>query len=790
MTKTYQNRYSWTHVNDTDKGGVLHHKEGSISVGFRWNGIDTALKDSAVIQTFFNNIIDALQSTEADGNIVIENHFLRFYDDTVCRKYVEYGIKHSTRAQELSKKVREAQASTIGDMAMVSDVITIITLERRLTLADAIFSKKSVKNRNKKGSELLEKSWEFMSQFDGAKVLSKVELEASLWQYYHRELAREKQIPEPNDRFYLADRIASKPTWEDGLLKLGNTYTRVMLLLDYPDADTNWFSSIASFTGVELQVTQIVKPANLARALLKSSSQTKRSTESANTVGGESVMGKVNDHNAYRAFIAENDLHVFENAFIIKIHHPNADYVKEVSRTIVKSLGSKTVISPVREDISFAFWRCSQLGQGHKTPFKREDHTIQVANMFPCIKYSEGDTENRQMLRITNEGQAITLAYPNGGTNHAMTIAKTGSGKGVETVAQITELYPLGVNFYGAEVGSSYEWTVDACGGDYYHLEPDSVISPFPNYSMSSDNEDDPLSADIIAPTIGALLPLIGKGADKISQHVNSVAEQIMLELYKGRHDEDGAPTLDNFLECTKAGIDTFEGVQKESARVIKDNLDSFLSSSSGKNFKHADSLDFSAGMVFVDFKKLMNSPELAKFLLVFISLRFKQLAFANSTPTRIVLDELHEFASIDKKLISNLIRQLTRMGRKEAGAFHGITQETMDLDLDKGILNQITYRNFLYMQSGHNQTSDIFKMNDTVQNRWQSYKDPERLKFRQCMHLSGEDAYDLHLKFPHILLDLAHSSPEALAAKNEIGIQTQCTFERLAMFRERMGAA
>lgn len=797
MTKSYQDRYTWTNginIPDSNIQG-LEHSDGSVSVAFSWNGFSTELKPQEKIQHFYNALSKALSMLPESKHLIIENHFLRSFDDSTCIAYLEYGKKNMMRHHDFGSFIREDIAKTTAELAMSNQILTVVTLRRSISPLDAVLPKRAHNKTKVSSLALLNIAREYATNFLGADFLSYNAFEAKIWEHYHRDRGREKSIPSTNSRFKLSQRIADKPEWKNGLLKLGRTYTKVALMLDYDDAGPNWFYQIANRHGFEIHVTQIINPSNSATELIKSSSQTRKALESANKIGGESEQGKISDHNSFRKFVADNNLGTFNNAYIIKIHHIDENELREFYRKFKTGLGANIVFSDSSEEVAFTFWRCSQVAQGHKTTFLRPDHTLQVANMAPVIRFFEGDKKTPQMLRITSDAQAITLSFPEGGTNHQSTAAKTGGGKGVNTTAQICELFPLGVNFYIAEVGPTYKWTVEAFGGSYFHLDPNTtVISPFPDYSMANmANPDMPLPADIVSPTIGALMPLLAKEKDKGAHHISSVAEQMMQALYSLHDNNDKAPSLADFYNISELAKDEFTGAQHKAAITITENLDSFLSSTAGSRFTQSDTLDFNSGIVGVDFKPLMNNEELAKFMLVFIALRFKQLAFANATPTRITLDEQHEFLRIDRDLVITLVNQLTRMGRKEAGAYHGISQEIKDIGAQAGILNQLTHREFMFTQDGHKEIAEMFKMNSAALNIWQSYKDPEAsgsdMPFRQCLRMVGEDAFDLHLKYPSSLLDLANSSPKALALKNEIGLLTKDPIERLRLFKERLYA-
>lgn len=793
MGKSYQSRYSWNYFKRVHGVDVLAHTDNSVSIAFRWDGFHTALQANARVQEIFENLRGILHGLPHDQDVVIENHFSREYSDDVSQAYWDYGEKHIVRHHDFAKAVRSEMANLISSIAMKTRVLCVVTLEQRLTPLDTMFPKRALKKSTRSSEQLIRIVKEHMTRLPGAKLLDNIEFEEEIWRIYHRERALSGKIPKPNPRFKLCDRIATKPSFEHGCIKIGNTYSKVILLVDYPDAEPNWFYNIAQFSGIDFHVTQILKPMDVSRIVRASASQSERAQESAAAIGGESVREKMGDHDSYRSIIANRKLKAYNNAYIITLHHPDPEVIEDCARSIVDLLGESTVIAPYTEEVSFAMWRASQLAQGHRTPFLRDDHTLQAANMAPVITFDEGDKVNRHMLRVTSDAQAITLSYPAGGSNHTITAAKTKSGKGIETGAQMCELYPLGVNFYGAEIGSSYKWVVEAFDGDYFHLDSNTVISPFPDYSLAdTTNEKAPIDADIVNPTIGSLLPLLARGAKDLEHHIEPIAQTMMSWMYlQPPQAGKKAPTLKTFFDMADTAVGHFSGVQRKAAQAIKENLDSFLIGSSGQNFENADSLDFSKGIVFVDFKNLMGNEALSKFLFVFITLRFKQLAFADSNPVRIILDELHEFVRIDPVLTMTLIKQITRMGRKEAGFFHGISQEVLDMDLELGILNQISHRNFMFLQDGHQETAKKFNMNDRVLRRWQSYKDPEApgfdLQHRECMRMHAESSFDLHLKFPQPILDLAHSSPDALKIKNEIGKITKDPFERLRLFRERM---
>ncbi len=793
MSNSYQDLYTWSHSLKVDGGDVICHKDGSISAAVKWDGIQTSLKEQGVIMSMIGSIKEAFHSMAPNYSLCVENHFLRDYQDDVCARYIKYGEDNMVRAKELGMYIRHEMASTIGSLAMDTKIVTVITLERKTSMMAKLMAKREVRLLEKVAKKLLTMVSEYTTYLPGARLLSCDEFEAEIWHAYHRERSNEQSIPPSNPEFPINQRLASKPLMNDGYLTVGDTHTRVMLLLDYPDAPVNWFYGLAATCGVELHVTQILRPMNVDSMVLASTMTTSRNKEVAGLDGAEVEGFKLSEHAENRAMVAADNLHVFKNAYIIKVHSRDIGVLNEVVLALSKMIrdggGS---IAENRPEMMALYWRISQLGQGHKSSFMRQDNTRQVVNMAPVITFSKGEQTYLHMLRLSSDGQAIAFGYDPDEPTHSLCVARTGGGKGIDMCSQVLETYPLGIDYYLIEVGASYKWTVEAFGGPYYHLTPDVVVSPFPMYNLANQDAKVPINLNIAAPTIEVLIPLLSQGHDHMKHHIYSVALQTMQDLYRSNPDADGAPTMGDYHDFVASAIDKYEGVQRDAAKIMIDNLGSFLDGI-GSNFRAADSIDFSGGIVGFDFKGLMGSKELAKFLLCFVCLRLKQIAFSSGTQCRICVDELHEFAEIDPELITLLIKQLTRMGRKDAAAFHGITQETMDMDLEGGILNQINNRSFLYTQSGHDDVSKLFGMNEPTLNAWKSYIDPSSKSgpktYRNGIRMVGDDAYDLHLKFPKSVLAIAHSSPRALEAKNIIGHKTRCVFERLDLFAREMAA-
>lgn len=791
MTNSYEDRFSWGRTFSIGDHAVLEHKNGVISIAVEWQGVHTALKNDADIQSEYDRYMRMLHKVPHDMNLVIENHFLRDYTSQIPEKYLEYGRKNIVRHHEFAMMIRHEQANLIAETAMETRVVKVFST----TIKRGIFSGFRIKNYQdnvrRRAAELMAFVKSILTDLKRPCILDEEKMKVFIWQCYHRERARSFRIPQTNNRFRLSNIIATKPSYEDGFLRVGDTYTKCILLIDYEDADTDWFYRIARCSGIEIHITQILKPLDTTAVVQASATASVRSSQDSTDAGAEDQALKVRDHNSFRMFVHENKLRIFGNTYIIKLHATDKEYLKECFDNFTgKILDASSVYAEDNEAIALAAWRFSMPGMGYATTFSRPDHSLQIVNMAPVVSFNKGDEENLHMLRVTSDRQAITLGYPKDGVNHTLTIAKTGSGKGVETGTQILELYPLGVNYYITEVGNSYQWIVESFNGQYYDLDSSTVVSPFPEFKLADPSSKFPLSGDLVGPTIKALGPMIGQGGSQIAHHIESVGEILMQELYRNAElaESYDAPTLEHFLLCAEEAVDTFErDKDRQAAIVIRDNLDSFLNRSSGSNFANADSLSIDSGIAGFNFKGVMDNEFIAKFLLVFLNLRFKQIAFSNSEQTMIVSDEFHEFVRIDRELMLTAAMQLTRMGRKEASGFQVISQETEDAALNDGIINSMQHQNFMYLQSGHHKTAELFEMNSNVMSRWKSYVDPDGLNFRQCIRRNGQQAWDLYQVFPKVTLDLTNTKPKVLEMKKKISLITRDPMERLSLLQEYM---
>jgi hypothetical protein len=399
--------------------------------------------------------------------------------------------------------------------------------------------------------------------------------------------------------------------------------------------------------------------------------------------------------------------------------------------------------------------------------------------------YRPGDA-HAESLRLGHASQLIGFDLSHQSVAHAMTVAMTGAGKGVDKVTTIAETYPLNVDWYIAEIGTTYQWVVEAFGGTYTRIDPDhTVINPLPRYSVANHHTPLPLDSALAGGTLQALAFLLTDGATTLDVHSSAAAEMALQMLYANTGAQDAAPTLEDYLkELERADYFEHED-QTSAAKRMANNLHSFLCTTAGRIFTRPDNLELSPGITGVDLKDVGKaSPQLLKFYLVFLSLRMAHMAFyTTANPARVLLDEMHEFVRVYPEVVGALISGIARMGRKENAAIDIVTQGIREIDvIEKEVLNSMPLRSLLYRADEWDEIASRINMPARPLEVWKQFEYPLDRDYRPALRSVGNRYYQLHLVFPELLLDLADTSPAALALKATIAKQTRDPLKRLEL--------
>ena len=792
--QAYPYQYTWSH---TLGDHIIAHTDGAVSLMIDWAGIDVALKTEQEKDALWTPYYQLLQGLPQA--YCIEFHLWREKDSQPAERYLALNEK-ITRGQAFAQPIREHMAEHLKHYGRSNRVALIITrlppkigwlktakgqLKRQLNDADQLFDVAQQLQRQLPQSTLasVHDYYQRITQSVSHEANKNVNIETNIAVNIDPLLMLNEQL------------IQHKPVLEQHQLKIKNTYTHTytkgLYVFLYPDASPGWALNLCQIP-CDLHISQIIIPVDTKSAMRRSERQTDRAEGLISARGRDYAAKNIQDLHGFRAFVAEHNLNIYKNAYVIHLHDHDPEQLTHNARHIIDLIEQQGGQVRDEDTIQLPFYRYAMPGQGYRCVLLRQDHTLQVANLLPIHCFHAGDSEP-ESLRLSASSQLVGLNISKQTIPHGLTVAMTGAGKGIEKVTTIAETYPLGLDWYIAEIGGSYQWVVEAFGGHYSHADTDTVINPLPTYDLINHQpEQMPLDTQLASSTIQALAFLLTDGQIGLDVHSNAAAQMVLQMLYAVPLHKKAAsitaPTLEDFYnELAKATY--FENdEQATAAKIMKANLHSFLMTSEGQMFTRQDNLTLSKGICGVDLKAIHQvSEKLLKFYLVFLSLRFGHLAFyAGRNPARILLDEMHVFVKAAPDVIGPLCSAITRMGRKDNAALDLVTQGITEIDaIENEVINSMPNRTLLYRSDEWDAIAERINMPAGALQTWRQYPYFEGLDYRPAMRSVGDQYYDLYLTFPDLLLDLGATSPADLDLKERIGKHTTDPLERLRLFRQ-----
>jgi len=779
----YDEHYTWSHP----LGHCIAHKDGAVSLMISWNGVDVELMtddEKLRIWTNYYRLLDSL-----DESYCLEFHLWRESDHSLAQTYIDKK-KDIVRGHEFATFIREKQAAHLAQYGRTNSVALVLT---KLPVSK-IFQfgvKAKLRNQSKEAELLIAEATRLVRFLDGAVISSVDQYRSKIRQSFDRYAFEKQPLPPFNPQLLLTEQLINEaPQSVDGMVLMRGIYTKVLYLHIYPDANPAWFSALASISAT-IHISQVIRPTNTQLQITKTEREEELAEGMASRRGRYAAAKGLSDLASFQKLVTDQNLSIFRNAFIIHIHGNTAEEVKESANQITDWVETNNSGGEfkVADYIQLPWFRAGQPGQGYKSPTFRPDHTWQVADMIPAQVFKSG-SKDPESIRLGEGSQLVGFNLTNESIAHSFTAAMTGAGKGVEKGATILETYPFGTDWYIAEVGQSYRWIVEAYGGTYTTIDPDkNVVNPLPPYAVADPNPDYekgefPLAAKLVGGTVKALAFLLNDGDITLDAHQKAAAQLTLQSLYIHIDDDREAPTMGDYFQAISNADDYLENQQqKDAAKKMAANLESFLSTTEGRLFTRQDNLILSEGITGVDLKDVMNASEdLLKFYLVFLSLRMAQLAFYRPNKARILLDEMHVFVKSFPEVVGGLISGIARMGRKDSGYIDLVTQGIAEIDcIENEVLNSMPLRTLLYRPDGHDEIARRLSMPRGAQDVWGSYPFPEKLAYRPGMRAVGEDWYNLHLTFPPELMALADTS--MLPLKEEIAAQTIDPIKRIELF-------
>ena len=776
---SYEDLYTWQHFYDES---VALHRDGSCSVMLSWSGLDTQLsspEDAQSAYLLLHRLLDQLPLA-----ITAEFHQWREPDARQAARYLDQ-TKHFIRAHEVGRRFRQSMADHLSRFAINNTVAVVLTWHES---ARVLFPKRALIKQAHQAEQLLHVAHDLLTQLPGAQLLDSAAYILRLQQSYDRDgwVAGRRSVPHPE--FFINEQvITGKPVRDEGLLRVGEHYTKVILLYLYPDAYPG-ISALFSSLSTSVHISHIVRRINV-KAAMKASENAQNFTSGTTThTGVEQKTLKVTHEADFRANVHVNNYQVFSNACVIHLHHDDPAALRQLAKQVADTLDGLGGQVRMSDDVQLLFWRVGQPGQGYRSTWSRRDDTQQVADMLPVQVYPTG-VDQPAMLRLGRTGQLVGYTYDPDLVNHSFTVAMTGAGKGINKAAQIIETYPLGIDWYIMEVGTSYQWTVEALGGTYTRIDPgETVVNPLPLYAAALKDESGMprLPIEMLTGTVEALSFILTDTLEMTTAQA-AVAQAAFTVMYAAPTAGIDQPTFEQLLNTLQLADNYVNNdAERREATHMSDRLESFLSTAEGRIFARPNNFSLSDGITGVDLLLVRNKAKrLLKFYLVFLSLAFTQRAFSSPHRSRVLLDEMHEYVRVAPDVIKPLITGLARMGRKDGGSLDLVTQETEEIDaIERSVINQCPWQTFLYRQSDWDVIAERTHMPAAIVEYWKRYADPRGQSYRPALQRLGDDYQDLHLTFPEDILLLASSDKSDLDAKAVISAQTQDPFERLRLLK------
>lgn len=774
----YKNYYTWeTPLSEH----VMGHNDGSVSCMINWQGYDCDMAGSAQVAEKFKHLYEVLKEL----NSVCEFHWWREKDTSLAEQYLKKSDEIK-RGGRIAHEVRHLMAEHLSKASRSNQTAIVLHMRPPVTLKGSLFKKNHRNDQIGCAEKLMKKSDGLCRLLPGGRVATLAEyiskIEQSYWRrgyYNHLEL-------KVDYRYDLSEQVLiSRPKEVDGCVDIQDHKTKVLLMYMYPDASPGWFQALSD-ASCDMHVIQTIYPVDTRAYINKQTQETKDDQSSLVDKGIKYAKKKIREREAFTSHVADNNLEIYKNCYIIHLHGDGKN-INRLAEKIEKWVSKHNGQVRADSDIQAHFFRAGQLAHGIQSNFFREDDTWQVANMAPVITY-DGGIAGGESLRLSTTGQLTGFSILKHKVSHGFTVAQTGAGKGVDKGVEILESYPFGLDWYIAEAGMSYEWIVEGLGGTYVKYDPDKdVINPFPDYSLTDTQAANPVDVTLCSSTVAALSFLLLDGETGLTVHQKAAAEKALQQLYKEPINGKKAPRLDHYqaaLEsCAYENRD-----QKEAAEIMASNLYSFLKTAVGERFKSDTNLNIHEGLFGIDLKMVTKTDKkLMEFCLTSIGLRYSQLAFYKSgTPSRVLLDELHEFLAVSPQVISNLCRQISRMGRKDGASLDLVTQGLNEMiTLDSEVIGSTTLRNLLYRNKDWVEMAQILKLPEPALQRWQGYPHPDALNWRPALRSVHGKFFDLHLTFPQFILDITSTDASDIEIKEQISAKTKDIFERQQMLQQ-----
>lgn len=790
--KYYQDRIVWkTPVTDN----IVEHHDGAYSMLCSWGGLTFDLESEHDIKSSwlrFRSVLHTLSDRYPD--LLIEQHLFRERDEEMINRYVDGHEKNMDRGRDLALPIIKDIAKLYSGYARTNKIYLVIAHKPKKSL----FKMKSTSS-NGAISYMMDFVKAFQSEFHefNPEDLNTYAGVVSQCATRNRYINKDDYITDY--RFPLNEQwIQNKPNLtDDGYLETDGVLTSVGVLYMHPDADIDQFRRMASINA-DLHFVQIIQPVNTEKEIEDIDHQNVLKTASMKEGKNlRKINSSVGSASNFANYVSANNERIYNHCWLVHIHGTvgtsleaqryEISGVQNLLKTRIRKLAGGVGEFRFDRNLQMLYWRVGLIGNGYCAAYWRKDHTSNIAHLAPIVKFNRGIV-GAPSLRISDNAQPVGVDRFASSVAHSFTIAMTRGGKGTEKCVEIIETYGRGVDWFCIEYGGTYEFLVHGLKGNYVRADIGTSINPFP--SQSEINAcDDLQKREIRSITIDGLAFLLTKRTALETSEI-AVAGMAYDELYSNLEKE--APVTSDYLMAlssltSKLTTDT----QKAACKAMMNELKDFLSTPAGEALNNPTNIDFSKGIVCIDFKNVAIASKIqAVYLLNYVAMRYIQVAVMRRKHVCILMDEVHKFMDLDIKATGAALKLVARTGGKDRVWADIVTQGMTELlQLDSEVIGSIPNQNLLYRDDQHELIGERINMPDHVIQHWSEFENPLNKPYRPHLKRIDDDWYSFRNIFPRDLLDIASTSGNELPIKSDIvdEMPGHSIWVMLEEFRKRM---
>ncbi len=760
MFSNYQSTFSWRHpLNDY----VVAHSDGQVSCYLSYEGIDPSLTTEKQMEEALEPLNNFL--AQLPYELTCEFHFWRGR----CRETVDKYLANSERTQRghnLANRSRHLIAETLYPRSASNKVGIVLSMAPGFfaRVKGLVSATQRLKLQAKLGNQLVQRLEELEGTLPGLTLETLDAYGQAVLRTYHRDyfedgvgVKRKLRTSHPVHVQWAS--VKPDTIGQDHITKVGNTYCWSGLLKQTPNhVNPHWFyafnqtirGNVEGVSEIEVHISHVMQKSSASFSANKSERAAQKTQEANAVAGGSENRGKASDEIGFAYEVSDLNRKVFRHVYQVQLYSQDYEFlrkrVKDIRNWFAGEFQSAELVT--NRFIAESVWRNAQPGMGYLNQFWRQHTHLYLSCMIPSVQFSKG-SDNPVSLVLTQDGELMGIDYPYSEASHAMIAGKTGSGKGVRKSVEIIEFGSVGWDWYILEVGQTHRWTVESMGGTYIRLDPNHhVINPFPTYaqiraaaSSENTNRTGPPKELVTGTIRGIGFTLLGPGGfENVKKtalvHYLMVAETTMTLLYaEGAEREDAqAPNLKDYYDMMRSLSDsnTLNAPQQDAAQEMLNHLNSYLSTSVGQIFTQDNNISIEPGIVGIDFEPLRENEDLYKAFLTFACMRFGQLAFSTSTPSRVLLEEVHNTKGVDSKSVTQLARNVSLMGRKSSAAIELSGQDIgqfrfRDEAGSSDTESQIDYMQLFYTEKTHAEVAATYGLPDPVKEAWESFSNPKQ---------------------------------------------------------------